>query len=237
MEIKPFQFFFSVLLFCLFLFAPLPSLKTTTGIPLLSVQTPEYWELRIQIKSKGDYEIKEGEENFTGQYSYSAQWTGCLEEDDSDFLIYYENEKLLKWEAQEKSKGQDGSNSLATEDFTARPRFEFNYLIKKEDSVDFDFSVEGFEVPRSSSKIKHRLTLPASAEHTERTVDNYYNLHIAKGSNRIQMPTQNFSDERTNQSFSWNWEHQGWTKKEEKVVFFAQSHTVDVEVTIITHFK
>ena len=237
MDKKPLFAVLSFLLLFQFPFVLHPSPKATKKIILSAVQSPEYWELHILIKSKGAYEIKEGEKDYKGQYTYSARWTGCLEEDDSDFLIYFEDEKLLKWEAQEKAKNPDGASQLSTADFSAKPEFEFNYLIKKEEGIDFDFSVIGFEVPLSISEIKHPLTLPASAEHTERTVDNYYSHNIVRGSNRIRMPNQAFYKNRSSQSFSWNWEHQGWTKIDDRVVFYAQSHAVDVEVTIITHYS
>ncbi|MGD2294647.1 MAG: hypothetical protein PVF22_02290 [Candidatus Aminicenantes bacterium] len=186
---------------------------------------------------KGYYEAKEGEKDYTGQFTYASQWTGCLEKDESDFLIYYENEKLLEWKAQEKAKGLNGSRTLPTEEFSEKPGFEFSYILRKEDQFHFDFFVTGFNVPQSASKFKHRLILPATAENTERMFDNFYSHHISKGSNRIQIPQQSFFDKRSSFSFSWTWEEKRWTKKEDKVVFFSHSHDVDVELTIIPHFK
>lgn len=225
----PFYLLFLVMVAPLFL----ASVKAIPRSPV----SPEFWELRIHIKMKGNYETREGKTNYSGQYAYAAQWTGCLVADEPDFLIYYENDKLLEWKAQEKEKGQEGSKSLSTEEFSKKPRFEFNYILKKERQFHFDFAVDGFDIPQSPSRYKHPLLLAATAEHTERTGDNFYGRNITKGSNQIRIPQESFFGDRMSQSFSWSWKDERWMKREDGVVFLSHSHDVDVEVTIIPHFK
>ena len=202
-----------------------------------STESPLYWELRIDLRLKGNYEAKEGEETYTGHYVYDAEWIGCMEEDQADFLLYYEDHKLVKWDAQEKAKGPEGTQIMETENFSEPPQIDFHYVLIKEEAVHFNFKVSGFEIPQSPSKFKHRLLLPATEENTEVMMDNFYSRDIEKGTNRVLLPIGSFYGERVTASFSWDWEDSRWTRKADTVVFFGQSHDVEVEVTVVPHYR
>lgn len=61
---------------------------------------PSWWEIEIHLETIGDYPVKEGKKAYDGHYSFTLLWTGCMERDMDDYLIYHEASKLLQWEAQ-----------------------------------------------------------------------------------------------------------------------------------------
>ena len=101
--------------------------------------SPYYWEIKIRIDSSGDYGIKEGEKSNEGRYSFVLLWTGCMEKDQDDYLIYHENSELLEWKAKEKVKQSEVSRELTEYDFSEKPNIQFNYIIRKGEDLHFDF--------------------------------------------------------------------------------------------------
>jgi hypothetical protein len=216
---------------CQFLF-PAPSVQN-----IQSPQLPQYWELRINLHLKGNYEVKEGEKSYSGQYTFETEWIGCFEEDQDDYLMYSIDRKLIQWEAQEKLKGAEETKILETKDFPVAPELDLHYILKETDVVHFNFVVSGFNVPQAFSEYKHSLLLPATAENTKMSPDDFYSPFIVKGTNQVQLPLKNFFGERVMTSFSWSWENRKWTQKGDTAVLFDHAHDVEVEVIVVPHYK
>lgn len=194
-----------------------------------------YWELRIHLQLKGNYEVKEGQKSYEGRFFFETEWIGCLTEDEDDFLIYSIEGNLMNWEAQEKTKGFEEEKILTTKDFVNPPKLDFQYLLKEEDSIHFNFFVSGFDVPQSSSEFKKSLLLPATAEFTKANRTDDYSSRIVKGTNRVLLPLKTFFGERITVPFSWSWEDRRWTKEKGAIIFFSHSHDVKIKVTVIPH--
>lgn len=226
-----FSFFLLFVAVCQFL------LSTPSAQNLQSLQSPLYWELRINLHLKGNYEVKEGEKTYSGHFTFETEWIGCFEEDQDDYLMYSIDRKLIQWEAQEKVKGPEETKILETKDFPVVPELDLHYILKETDFVHFNFVVSGFNVPLASSEFKHNLILPATAENTKMSPDDFYSPFIVKGTNQVQLPLKNFFGERIMTSFSWSWENRKWTQKGDTAVLFDRAHDVEVEVTVVPHYK
>jgi hypothetical protein len=235
--------------FFLFLFAspkenpsPIPQIHSWRNrLPLLSSifsdtsRFPAWWEINIHLSSHGHYLIKQAETSFSGDYSFRILWTGCMERDGQDFLIYHQNWELQEWNILESTDRFDSSRSLSTASFSKKPEFDFNYILVRGDKLHFDFLVQGFSVPEADFPHKFPLRLAATKENSERNPEMGYNTHIQKGSNRIFLDRHDILDESVQKSFHWSWKNQKWQPIKKATVFFSHDHDVTIELSIISH--
>lgn len=212
------------------------SVSTSNGPKKTAKFPPAFWEIKINISSSGDYKIKEGEKSNEGHYSFELLWTGCMEKDQDDYLIYHENSELLEWKAKEKIKSSDISLELTEEDFSGKPSVDFNYIIRKAEDLHFDFLVESFCVPQDDSVHSFYLNLPASKESIKLPAPFDYNAYLTKGSNSIHFDEKVIYSDSFKQSYSWNWKHQKYLIEDEMPILFFNTHKAKVTLTIIPHY-
>jgi len=198
---------------------------------------PSWWEVKLVLDSKGNYNIREGLFSYPGNYSFSIVWTGFMEKDNGDYILYHEDSKLLHWEAQESSSNPDALTRLFTNDFSGEPSFNMNYVLKREGNIYYDFSVRGLPVPQNESEQKFYLNLPVSEENSERFSAIDYDLCIFKGSNRVFLLEQKIHRKSVKKNFSWKWKYQGWQIGAENPAYLSHAHEVKVEIFVIPHFK
>ena len=125
-----------------------------------------WWEVSLQLSSKGKYMCKQNRTSYAGEYAYALRWTGCMEQDQEDFILYHEDFNLLRWEPLEKKESSTGTKTLSAKGFIGKPCFELNYILAKGKKLFFDFMVKGIKVPQHCSKEKLYLHFPASKENT-----------------------------------------------------------------------
>lgn len=195
---------------------------------------PAWWEIRLLLTSNGKYTCKEAKKSYTGDYSFMLLWTGCMEQDMDDYLIYYENCALMEWKAHEKSP--DLLHFLTGSDFSGKPRFDFHYIFRRENDLHFDFRVESFYVPQNNSDHKFYLTLPASLENSRESSLFNYNDFVYQGSNNICIKEEKIYLDTIEKSYTWKWKCQKQLREEKKSVFFTNSHRVKVEVSLIPRY-
>lgn len=210
-------------------------------LPIISTvheteSVPQWWEIKIVLVSNGEYLTKEKKTEYLGQYSYSLQWTGSMEPDEGDFIIYHEHSELLRWEAQEKAQSPNSTVTLSSDDFLEKPSFKFNCLLQREGKIHFDFLIKGISVPQNESKHKFNLILPVSKENTSQFSTENYNPHVYKGSNKILLNKEDIFNDSVKKRFAWSWQYRTWDRQ--KTPFYlAQSHDVEVDILIIPHYK
>lgn len=197
---------------------------------------PSWWEIEILIESKGTYSLTRKDVSYKGDYSFVLEWTGCMEQDDEDFLLFHEDWNLRSWEASEKAISPSSRVVLSTLNFQEKPRFRLNYILKREDFLFFDFAVLGFSIPQHMSGENFLLTLPASAEYADQAGTSY-NVYVTRGSNRIVLQEKTLKKENVKKSFAWHWEDKEHPSGEKNVNHFFHGHDVKVTVTMLTHFE
>ncbi|UCC40448.1 MAG: hypothetical protein JSV96_03080 [Candidatus Aminicenantes bacterium] len=229
----------SSLILCLFFLLTSTLLCSSTDriTPSSNKKTPLWWEVKVVLDSKGNYSVKEGLHSYPGNYSFIIVWTGFMEKDNGDFILYHEDFKLLHWEAQEISSNPEILSTLSTGNFSDKPFLNMNYILKKEENLYFDFSVNGFCIPQNESEYKFYLYLPVSEENSERFSEIDYDAFVFKGSNRIFLEEKKIYTKSAKKDFCWNWRYQGWQIGAEKSVFLSHIHEVKVEIFIIPRFK
>lgn len=197
---------------------------------------PSWWEIKLLINTDGDYVVKEGKKSYTGHYSFTLLWTGCMEEDMDDYIIYHENSNLLQWEAQEKAQSPDFSGVLSADDFSGKPRFDFHYIMRRGEDLHFDFQVDGFFVPQNNSDFKFYLNFPTSKEKTKYPSKFDYNTYVSQGSNSIYIKEEEIYLITVEKTCLWEWKFQKRLSREKIPVSLSNSHKVEVAVSIMPRF-
>ena len=198
---------------------------------------PLWWEIKILLSSSGNYKIDEKNSSYSAHYSFTLLWTGCMEKDNGDYLLYYENSELISFEAEEKGRYPESTKIIYTDDFYDKPSFKLNYILRKGENLHFDFFVKSFLIPKNKSKRKYQLSLPASKESSRRSSEIDYNLYVTKGSNLIFLEEKGIFLDTVEKKFAWKWRHQKPRLPQSMPAFFSNSHDVKVEISIDPHFQ
>ena len=198
---------------------------------------PWWWEVSLYLKADGEYKLDEGGPSAVGHFSFAVQWTGWLEKDDHDYLLYRLDCRLCDWEAQETFFLPETTRVLTTNDFPDQPGFNLKYLIRVGDNLNFDFLVDGMAVPQAHSEDAFLLLLPSSEQNGQKKSQINYNDYVLKGSNRVEVPESEIYSGTVTRAYAWTWKNQQWLPKQQRTVFTSQSHRVKVNLTIIPHQK
>jgi hypothetical protein len=200
--------------------------------PARPAQSPSYWDISLQLKTEGDYKWDEGGPAVVGHYSFAVRWTGWLEKDDHDYLLYHLGSQLCSWEAQETASLTKSPLVLTTKDFRERPVFILKYIIREGENLNLDFLVEPMAVPQSRPEDAFPLLLPSSAQNGQREWEVNYNACVIRGSNRIELPESAIYSGPVDKAFTWAWKHQKWLPLEGRTVFASQSHQAVINLSI-----
>jgi hypothetical protein len=207
------------------------------GSPQARLQKESWWEIIIHLDSKGTYALDEGKTSHSGKYQYAIEWSGCMEQDGEDFILYYEDSEILKWDSQEKKKRADLPERITIKKICEKPSFAFNYILTKKENIHFDFLVRGFHVPHQSQNSQHYLHLPASKENSYHPTDIAYNLHIYKGSNQVYLTKNDLLEDSIKKDFHWSWKRHSKGGGAGNPSYLTHSYDVDVEISILKHLK
>lgn len=193
-----------------------------------------WWTIEILLNTEGKYKVTEAEKFFEGVYSFSVQWTGCMEEDEEDFILYHEEWSLLDWNIKETASNLNGETTvLSASDFSTNPEFLLNYILKREDLLVFDFAVKGFMVPQHDSSSKFPLILPATSEYSDRILDKDYSPFIVKGTNRVVLDKDKIFKKSVKNSYAWRWKRHTSSEGGNLRAFLTHSHDAGVKIRIV----
>lgn len=200
-------------------------------------QTPRWWDVSLSLKTDGDYKLDTGGPAFVGHYSFAIHWTGWLEKDDHDYLLYRLDCRLCDWQAQETSSLTESPGVLTTNDFRERPSFALKYILRDGDDLNLDFIIDRMAVPQADPEDAFPLLLPSSETNGQKESEVDYNACVIKGSNRIEIPESAIYAGPVAKTYTWEWKHQQWLPKERRTVFTSQFHKVEVSLSIIPRFS
>jgi hypothetical protein len=155
-----------------------------------------------------------------------------MEQDGEDYILYYENSELIRWDSEEKKKQSESPKIKITKHFSEKPSFAFNYVLTKKENIHFDFLVRGFHVPQQCRNHPYYLHLPASKENSHHPTDIAYDLHIYKGSNQVYFSKDDLLDESIKKDFHWSWKRHSVEGESPNSSYLTHSHDVGVEIFI-----
>jgi hypothetical protein len=197
---------------------------------------PLWWEINLDLKTHGEYKLEGKDSAVTGKYGFSIRWTGCLEREDQDYLLYHFDSRLSRWEAQETSSSPRAAVVLTTPDFKEKPFLNLKYILRKDNDLFLDFLVDGMVVPQNGSEDSFTLLFPSTQENGQRNLDVDYNACVVAGSNCVSLKESEIYVGPVTKDYSWTWKHQAWQLKERRTVFTAQSHRAEVSLSLIPRY-
>jgi hypothetical protein len=194
-----------------------------------------WWDLEIRLSAEGGYRMADGEATADGGYRFTVSWTGMMERDGADFLLYHNRCDLVRWEAEERSTGPFGFTLLSTADFADRPAFDLNFLLQSGDLLVFNLAARGFEVPIASSPAKFFLMLPSSAENAQSVEGVDYNGKVVKGTNRIAIPADALLKGPVEKTFAWDWKNEDWRIERSRTINISHRHHAKLTLIVRPH--
>jgi hypothetical protein len=197
--------------------------------------SPSWWDLELRLATEGRYRMDQKEFNAEGSFRFIISWTGIMERDEADFRLFHNRSEIVRWEAEERSSQPDGLRLLTAADFSEKPSFDFNFLLKQGELLVFDLATQGFSVPVSESPEKFFLILPSSAENGQSVEGVDYNKGIRKGSNRVALPAEAILKGPVEKKFAWDWKNEQWLLRQDRTLHVLNQHTVKLTVIVRPH--
>jgi len=225
-------FYLPSLALIILLFPP-PPLPTSS---VFSQPAPLWWEITIDLKTDGEYKLEGSDSAYSGNYTFVIRWTGCLEKEDQDYLLYRFDCQLSRWDAQETASSPEVTGILTARDFKEKPSFDLKYILRKGSDLHLDFVVAGIVVPQSNAEEGFSLLFPSSAENGQHDFQVDYNTCVTEGSNSVSLKEAEIYSGPVTKKYSWTWRHQQWQLLQQRTVLAAQSHRAEVSLSIIPHY-
>jgi hypothetical protein len=198
--------------------------------------TPQWWKVTLSLKTSGRYQLDQSGSSFAGHYAFVVRWTGFMEKDDNDYLLYRIDCRLDDWQAEETASSPQVNGVLTTNDFKEKPEFILKYILRQGTELHLDFVTAGIIVPQNVCEDTFPLLFPSSEQNAQHESDVDYNAGLSKGSNRIALEEAQIYTGPVSKTYSWSWKHVQWLMKQQRTVFTSQSHDVEVFLAIIPHY-
>ena len=201
-----------------------------------SLGPPRWWDIDLSLTVKGQYSVREADAAYAGEFLFEAAWSGSMEKDDSDYLLYHSGSETLRWEAREKVSSGGGQKVLTEKDFDDRPVLRMNYVLNENGVLRFNFIVDGFPVPRSGAGEKFDLILPASKKEEGGLSPFGYDASVARGSNEIVFEEKTIRTGPAERTFRWEWKRYQPSSRQGIGVVLFNSHKAEVKITITPRY-
>jgi hypothetical protein len=208
----------------------LASLGLSPGGP--STDRP-WWEAQLRLEVRGTYRVQTGGATYDGDFSCRARWSGGLEKDGPDVLLYNLGAELEEWRIREADLSTTTLAAVTEKDISERPVLRVNYFMRRDQDLEVDFILEGLPVPLSEAPLAFDLLLPSSGENKQNTAGRDYNAGVLKGSNRIYLGGEDLCGRKVEKDFAWSYDSRIWSMEQKEMVSFRNRHTARVTLTII----
>ncbi|MFB0565513.1 MAG: hypothetical protein ACETWK_07525 [Candidatus Aminicenantaceae bacterium] len=196
---------------------------------------PVWWEIKIILSTDGEYKLEQREISYSGDFYFKILWTGSMERDNSDYIIYTKECEFLEWKVQEKKVSSESEETISTKDFKQKPSFSINYILRKGANLYFDFTIQELSIPQNGSIPKVYLQMPSTGD-SEIQTKNDYNYHLAGGSNLIYIQEKNIYKKTADKGFAWTWKQKKWLVGQKIPTRLTNQHKVKVKISIKPHF-
>jgi len=196
---------------------------------------PSWWEVSLSMSVKGGYVIEGGGAPISGEFTCRAQWTGTLELDDKDFLLYHLKTDVLEWRLSEKAGLPKEESRLLVEEVSRAPKLRLNYILREGSDLRFDYEFEEVSVPLRDSPVKEKLEFPRSSGHTAFSPGAGYESRVSRGSNRIVIPGSDLERRAAERTFSWKWQREIRIAAGSGTFLMTQRHAAEAVISFIAH--
>jgi len=208
-------------------------------LPLLGLtggarqEGPPWWEAQLRLEVRGTYRVEVGGATYDGDFLCRARWTGSLEKDGPDVLLYKLGAEIEDWRIRETDVSAASLSTVTERDIPVQPALRVNYFLRRENDLEVDLVLEGLRVPLHAAPLAFDLLLPSSEEDRQSAAGRDYNTGVLKGSNRVYLDGDELGDRQVEKSFEWSWESRIWSMEQEEIAVFRSRHTARVTLTVI----
>lgn len=164
-----------------------------------------WWNVRVRLETRGRYSLVRDTAEFAGEYVYEAVWTGSLERDGPDYILYHASLETVRWELKERAGPGPDANVLSEKDLAVRPVLRMNYVLSEGGWLRFFFTVEGFPVPRHVSPETFALVMPCSRKEALAAFTAGYDEAVSEGSNDVSLDERELRNGPVERVFRWEW--------------------------------
>jgi hypothetical protein len=196
-------------------------------------RTPrKWWTVELHLTVRGGYAVSESGTAFSGEYYFEEAWSGSIEKDEDDYILFHSRREPLRWQCREDALSGEAQRTWADGDDSGRPVLQVGYVLKDKGIVRVFFDVRGFRVPRNASTDKFDLVLPRSrADHQNPSVPGYES-GIRTGSNNVAIEEKDFEGSGVERVFRWEWKGYQPSPVPESAVALSGFHRAELKVKI-----
>jgi hypothetical protein len=196
---------------------------------------PSWWEVSLSMSVKGGYVIEGGGAPISGEFTCRVQWTGTIELDDKDFLLYHLKTDVLEWRLSEKAGLPKEESRLLADGTSEAPKLLLNYVLREGSNLRFDYEFLEVPVPLHASPAKAKLEFPRSSGHAAFSPGADYESRVDLGSNQIIIPGSDLERRAAERTFSWKWQREKRIAAGSGTFLLTQRHTAEAVVSLIAH--
>lgn len=193
---------------------------------------PKWWEIRLAVAAKGTYAIRGGETPVSGEYAVKARYEGRLNPDGDDFLLVLVKTETPEWSLRERT-GLGEAGKVVEAPALPAPVLRLNYVLRDEDTVEIDLTVEGGTVPLGAPGTGVPLELPRSG-HGPGGRPGYLG-DVLDGSDRIVLPASDLGRRRSERVFAWTWSGTRLVAEGGRTYVTNQGYSAEVIVVLVGH--
>jgi hypothetical protein len=201
-----------------------------------SLHSPQWSDVEINLTVKGQYSIREEGTVYAGDFLFETTWSGTMEKDDDDYILYHTDSEILRWEVREKIATGGDQKVLTEKDFGGGPMFRMDYVLNENGVLRFVFVVDGFPVPRGGIGEKFDLILPASKKEGGGLSPSGYDASVVKGSNEVVFEEKMVRAGPAERAFQWEWKRYQPSSGPGVPVVLLNTHAAEVKIAITPRY-
>lgn len=196
---------------------------------------PSWWEVSLTMTVRGGYSIEGGETPIRGEFTCRARWSGTIELDEKDFLLYHLKTEVLEWKLADKALLPKGESLIVAPENSEKPTLRLNYVLRDGPDLRFDYEFVEVAIPLHASPVKAALELPRSPGTGELSPGSNYSGFISRGSNRIVIPGSDLERRPPERTFSWEWRREKRIIRDSRTFVVTQHHSAEAVISLVAH--
>ncbi len=184
---------------------------------------------------KGGYVIEGGETILRGEFTCRARWSGTIELDEKDFLLYHLKTEVLEWKLAEKTLLPGGESLVVAPEDSEKPALRLNYVLRDGPDLRFDYEFVEVPIPLHASPLRVALELPRSPGPGEFSPGLNYSGFVSRGSSRIVIPGADLERRPPERAFSWEWRRERRVIRDSRTFVVTQHHIAEAVISLVAH--
>ncbi|MCX8160952.1 MAG: hypothetical protein N3G18_08485 [Candidatus Saccharicenans sp.] len=178
-----------------------PALVFLVALPFqtgqLAREENQFWQITLRLQVRSDFRGGSAAQT-VGEYLLEADWSGFLEEDGPDFIIYHLGAEVVRWELRldpDKNRGQP----------VPSPQLKLDYVEGKREDLNFYYSFwpEVLSCPGISPGSQVGLVLPAIPWSRSAEKIPGFSRKVISGDRNLRLSRNRLTRNEVRQEFCW----------------------------------